>query len=112
MQLQEMTQEMKACVEECLRCHSMCLGMASHHCLVAGGKHVGVTHFRLMLACAESCQAAANFMLVGSEKHKAMCGLCADICEACAQSCEELGDMQDCVDACRRCAESCRRMSA
>ncbi len=112
MQHQDMTKDMKACVEECLRCHAVCLGMASHHCLVAGGKHVAVAHFRLMLACAEACQSAANFMLIRTDKHKAMCGLCAEICEACAASCEQLGDMQDCVDACRRCAQSCRSMAA
>jgi hypothetical protein len=65
-----------------------------------------------MLACAESCQTTANFMLIGAEKHKAMCRLCAEICEACAQSSKELGDMQDCVEACRRFAESCRKMAA
>jgi Mg-chelatase subunit ChlD len=65
-----------------------------------------------MLACAESCETAANFMLIGTEKHKAMCRLCSEICESCAQSCKELGDMQDCVEACRRCAESCRKMAA
>jgi len=86
--------------------------MASNHCLEAGGDHVKPDHFRLMLACAETCQSAANMMLLGSQHHKAMCRVCADVCEACAQSCEQLADMRDCVDACRRCAESCRRMAA
>ena len=34
----KMSSEMQACIEDCLRCHSVCLGMASHHCLEAGGK--------------------------------------------------------------------------
>ena len=111
----KMSSEMQACIEACLRCHSVCLGMASHHCLEAGGEHVEPMHFRLMLACAETCKSAANLMLIGSghsDHHKAMCRVCADVCEACAQSCERLGDMQDCVDACRHCADSCRRMAA
>jgi len=41
------------------------------------------------------------------------CALCAEICKACEESCEEFaGDatMKACEDACRRCFESCRRM--
>ena len=108
----QMSSEMQSCIEECLRCHSVCIGMASHHCLEAGGKHVEPMHFRLMLACAEACQSAANLMLIGIDHHKAMCRVCADVCEACAQSCEQLGDMQMCVDVCRRCADSCRHMTS
>jgi hypothetical protein len=29
---------MQKCIDECLRCYSVCLGMAMHHCLEAGGK--------------------------------------------------------------------------
>lgn len=105
-------EDMRQCIEECLRCHAVCLGMASHHCLEAGGAHVEPIHFRLMLACAEACQSAANFMLIGVPHHRAQCGICAQVCEDCAKSCEELSDMQECVEACRRCAEHCRRMAA
>lgn len=108
----KLSSDMQACIDECLRCHSVCLGMAMHHCLEAGGKHVEPMHFRLMLTCAEACQAAANFMLIGTVHHKHMCAECADVCEDCAKSCEQVGDMQECVDACRACAESCRRMAA
>lgn len=103
--------DVKACIEECLRCHSICLGMASHHCLEAGGQHVGPAHFRLMLACAEICSAAANMMLVGTDHHKRLCGVCADVCRDCAGSCKSLEGMQECVDACRRCEQPCRKMS-
>lgn len=108
----QMSSEIKACIEECLRCHSMCLGTASHHCLERGGKHVEPAHFRLMLACAEICRSAADMMLVGAEQHKRVCAICADVCQACAKSCEAVGDMQECIEACQRCEESCRRMSA
>jgi hypothetical protein len=110
--MHQMSSEMRACIDECQRCHSVCLGMAATHCLELGGRHVEPKHFRLMLACAEICQTSANFMLMMSEHHKRTCAVCAEVCEACARSCEQVGDMQDCVDACRRCAESCRRMAA
>ncbi len=110
--MHEITAEMRACVEECLRCHSTCLGMASTHCLTLGGSHVEPGHFRLMLACAELCRTSAAMMLIATPHHKATCRDCAAICDECAASCEQVGDMTECVEACRRCAESCRRMAA
>lgn len=103
--------EMKRCVEECLRCHSVCLSTAMNHCLAVGGQHVEKNHFTLMMACAEICRTAAYFMLIGSRHHKHTCAECAEICTECADDCERIGDMQECVDACRRCAESCREMA-
>ena len=85
--MQHLSLEMRTCIEECLRCHATCLGMAMNHCPEQGGKHVEPSHMRLMLACAE-------------------------ICEECARSCEQVGGMEECVQACRRCAESCRKMAA
>src|SRR5690606_40074484 len=62
----------RSCVEECLRCHGICLGIASNHCLEAGGDHVAPPHLRLMLGCAEMCRSAASLMLINvprSEEH-------------------------------------------
>jgi hypothetical protein len=112
MHYQTQSPEMKRCIEECLACYQICLGMAAGHCLEAGGDHTEPRHFRLMLGCAEICRTAAHFMLLGSEHHKHLCRECAEICAECARDCESLGDMQECVDACRRCEESCRRMAA
>ncbi len=108
----KMTPEMQSCIDECLRCYQTCLGMASNHCLEVGGKHVEPAHFRLMLACAEMCRTSAHLMLLGTEHHRHACAECAEICEACAKSCEEVGGMDDCVRQCRRCAETCRKMAA
>jgi hypothetical protein len=104
-----MDEEMRRCVEACLDCHRTCVTMASQHCLDVGGRHVEPRHFRLMLACAEVCRTSAYFMELGTELHKRTC---AEVCEECARSCEEVGDMDACVEACRRCAESCRKMAA
>lgn len=103
--MHQMSPQMPGCIDECLRCYQTCLGMASNHCLPAGGKHTEPEHFRLMLACAEICRTSAHFMLIGLPEHK-------HTCRACAKSCEAVGDMQNCVDQCRRCAESCRKMAA
>lgn len=103
---------MQACIQDCLRCHEVCLGMTSHHCLEKGGKHGEPNHLRLMLACVEICRAAASIMLINVEQHKNVCSACAEICEACAASCEKIGGMEPCVEACLRCAKSCREMAA
>lgn len=104
--------DMRACIEECLRCDAACLGMAMNHCLTVGGKHVEPGHFKLMMACAEMCRTSAAMMMIGTRHHKQTCRECAEICDECAQSCEQVGDMEDCVRQCRACAESCRKMAA
>jgi hypothetical protein len=50
-------------------------------------------------------------MLSRSEYHERLCALCAELCDECAASCEEIGGMEHCVELCRRCAGSCREMS-
>ena len=81
------------------------------HCLERGGRHAEPTHFRLMMSCVEICRASAHIMLTGSEAHRASCAACAEICNACAESCAPLDGMEACVSACRACAESCRKMA-
>lgn len=106
------TTEMQQCIENCQKCHAVCLQMAATHCLEAGGKHTEPAHFRLMMDCAQICQTSADFMLRGSDHHAHVCAECADVCEDCAKSCEAIGGMDECVAACRKCAESCRAMSS
>lgn len=102
---------MQSCIDACSHCHETCLHTAMIHCLAVGGKHVEAGHFRLMINCAEICQASANFLLSGSAFHQKVCTVCAEICDACAKSCEQVGGMEDCVKACRECAESCHKMA-
>lgn len=103
---------LEQCRKHCLDCHHVCLETAMRHCLQSGGKHTEPVHFRLMLNCAEMCQTNANFILSSSDLHILTCGVCAEICRRCAESCEALGEMDACVQACRACAESCDRMVA
>ncbi|MGZ4959035.1 MAG: four-helix bundle copper-binding protein [Methylomonas sp.] len=107
-----MQHSMQSCIDDCMNCHQICLQTAMNHCLETGGKHVQPEHFRMMICCAEICQAAANFMLSSSAFHHHLCGVCAEVCDACAQDCRTLGGMDECVQACMSCAESCRQMSS
>ena len=85
------------------------------HCLALGGKHAEARHIGLLDDCAEICRTSAGFMLRGSEFHPRTCGVCAEVCRACAESCDRLaGDdelMKRCAEMCRRCAQSCERMA-
>jgi len=110
----QMTSEMRECIQNCLECYSICFETA-HHCLTMGGKHADPKHIGLLNNCAQICQTSAAFMLSGSELHGRVCGVCAEVCRACEQSCSSManGDetMRRCAEICRRCAESCQKMA-
>jgi hypothetical protein len=108
-----MNEQVQRCIKECLGCHSLCLETLTY-CLQQDGRHSEKDHIRLLIDCAEVCQTSANFMLRGSPLHPRSCGLCAEVCERCAEDCAKFGgdaQMQACADSCRRCAESCRKMA-
>lgn len=107
-------QDMQHCIQQCTNCHNVCTQTVSY-CLEQGGKHAQADHVRLVLDCAEICATSADFMLRGSPLHQRTCGVCAEVCERCAQSCEQFDDdaqMKACAEACRNCARSCQQMAA
>lgn len=105
------TVSLQCCIDSCLQCYRTCLSMATNMCLAEGGRHAGSAHISLMLGCAEICRTAAHFMIMESRLHQKICAVCADVCEACAVSCQQIGDMGECVEICRHCADNCRRMA-
>ena len=111
----QLGQRMRDCIQDCTRCHNVCVETVVH-CLGIGGDHAAAEHITLLLDCAQICATSADFMLRGSERHRQVCGVCADICDRCAGDCERLADgdatKMRCAQECRRCAESCRQMAA
>lgn len=107
-----MSSDIDECIGLCLDCYRSCEQTFAGHCLEQGGKHVAPEHARLMLSCAEVCRTAAALMLHQSPQHALQCGVCAELCRQCAQSCRDVGGMDECVQACEACAESCERMAA
>lgn len=105
---------LKQCIENCSRCHQICLSMLEH-CQTKGGSHAAASHLRLLGDCAEICQTSANFMLRNSPLHHLTCAACAEICNLCATECATLDSqdehMQECARACQTCAASCQEMS-
>lgn len=104
-------EDVMQCIEDCQRCHDICLQTAMQHCLKLGGEHASPQHIALMLTCAEMCQTTANAMLRGSAMQQVLCLACSDLCEACSANCQAVGDMRECIDMCRLCAESCQAMA-
>ena len=103
---------LQECITLCWECRTECQKTFFHHCLEQGGKHVEAAHVRLITDCIQACQTAADFMVRGSSLHMAECAVCAEVCDACAESCEHIGgeEMKRCAEVCRRCAQSCRDM--
>jgi hypothetical protein len=111
---EHISSEMRQCIENCSDCHDVCVETLVH-CLGRGGEHAAYEHIAALLDCAQACDTSRDFMLRGSELHSAICGVCADACERCAESCEAIDAdddvMRNCAEICRRCAESCRSMA-
>lgn len=107
------TQEMNACIENCTRCHGICLE-TMNYCLSQGGIHAEPDHILLLDTCADICRTSAAAMLRGAAIHKVICGACAEVCRQCAESCQAMGEdaeMKRCAEICRRCAHSCSEMA-
>lgn len=109
--MNQFSREVRDCIEQCLRCHAVCLATAMTECLETEGEHVRAQHIRLMLDCVAICQAAADFMSHKSQFHRDLCAICARVCEACADNCEAMHGMEECMAACRACAAACRAMA-
>lgn len=109
-----MSGEMEQCISNCLDCHRSCEETAAY-CMQMGGKHAAPEHLRALHDCAQICITSADFMLRGGELHPQVCGVCAQACTRCADSCEQFGSdaqMKECAQICRTCAESCQKMAA
>lgn len=108
----EMSDMMDSCIEECLSCHAACTETVAY-CLQMGGDHASPEHITLLQDCAQICQTSADFMLRMSDLHGLTCGICAEICERCAEDCRQFDVdemMMSCAEACSTCAESCSEM--
>ncbi|HEV7912651.1 MAG TPA: four-helix bundle copper-binding protein [Albitalea sp.] len=94
-----------ACADACDHCATACLNEPDP-------KRLGRC-IELDIDCAAVCRLAAGFMARGSGYDSAVCALCAVLCEACAEECEnhQYEHCRDCAAACRRCADECGRMA-
>jgi len=104
---------MQAAIEQCEKCHDVCARTLTHS-LDQGGRHALTDHITALLDCIEYCRTCVSFMLRQSPAHRRVGEICAELCDACAVSCEQFPDdraMDACAKECHRCAESCRKMA-
>jgi hypothetical protein len=106
-------QKYSACIEACNSCAVACNHCAAS-CLQEQDVKMMARCIALDLDCAQICALAAAAMARGSEHAKAICGLCADICQSCADECAKhaMEHCQQCAKACLQCALECRKMAA
>jgi len=104
---------MHDCIQACWTCRDICQATLYNYCMEQGGHHAEPAHVRLMADCIQICQTSADFMTRNSELHEAVCAVCAEVCEACGESCSLFDDdqMKACAKACNDCAAICREMS-
>jgi hypothetical protein len=104
-------QTYQECLDACNACQVTCL-----HCAVACLNEPSPAELadciRLDLDCAELCQTAVGYMARGSSQAKAVCVLCATICQKCGAECAKHAHdhCQTCARACEECAQACRAM--
>ena len=60
--MSHMSDQMRSCVDECLRCYQTCLGTAMNHCLETGGKHVEPAHERTLVTASQPIQSRQKYM--------------------------------------------------
>jgi hypothetical protein len=103
----------KACIDACLHCAAICDHCALS-CTTEKDIHMMARCIQLDMECSAICYAAAKLMSLDSEKAMAICDLCADICEACANECglHDNDHCRQCKEACLACAKECRDMAA
>jgi hypothetical protein len=96
-----------------LHCHAACI-KTMQHCLNQGGRYSEASQIARLEDCSEFCQVAANFTLRNAMHQAYVCGLCANICDACSRYLEYLDSdalIRTCIEACNRCALECRRLA-
>ena len=103
---------MTACIEACNMCANAC-DMCASACLKEEDVKMMARCIALDIDCAQLCRMASGMMARGSAAAKAICMVCADVCDMCAAECgsHQAQHCQDCATACRRCAEECRNMA-
>lgn len=95
------------CIDACVECATIC-----NHCAISCLEEKEVQNLtkciRLDLECAVVCRATAGLMTLNSGYSTKISGLCATICDACAEECENhiaMEHCKECAEACRTCAK-------
>ena len=102
--------DMATCIDNCNTCYTACVICIREH----AGEKMMADCIKACLDCIGTTRTSAHLMSTGSPLHHQACGLCADACERCYNTCKEMDNpfCQQCAEACKQCMESCRAMAA
>lgn len=100
------------CIEACNLCAAAC-NLCAASCLREPDVKAMARCIALDMDCAALCSTAAALMARDSERAEALCALCAQACDACAEECakHDMDHCQACARACKRCVEACHEMA-
>jgi hypothetical protein len=93
---------------DCGQCSKVCDTTAKSAAKKGATYAAAVT---LMKDCSKICKLSDD--MHGSQFEAKVAELCADACNKCAASCEELKDnsLQNCIEECRKCETSCKKVA-
>ena len=102
-----------ACMDACNACVVACNYCAAS-CLREQDVKMMAKCIALDMECSQICALAVASMARGSEHARAVCALCADICQSCGDECakHDMAHCRECAKACLACAKACRDMAA
>jgi hypothetical protein len=99
-------------IEACLECLRWCSACVDEG--LTDDPSTMEASIRLCHECAPVCGVCTTLLSGNSRFAHELCGVCADICEACAVECgqhKHVETMRRCAEACSRCAKTCREVS-
>lgn len=103
--------DLKKCIDACLACAAACNHCAAS-CLQEKDVQMMIACIELDMECAVICTASAQLMSMGSDRSKAICKVCVEICRACAAECSQHQNdhCHECARQCTVCADLCEAM--
>ena len=106
------TNAYQVCIDACGRCTQAC-NECFEACLNEADVQARTKCIKMLMECARMCEMSVAGMSSNAQFAKQHCGLCATVCDACAQECAMFKDQhcQLCAQECRTCAQECRNMS-
>ena len=90
------------CLIDCQRCLHAMAGMESKNDCP-----------KCCALCIDACLASIKFMVAGNLFAAEYCGICADVCQWCAEQCgqHEHEHCVRCANSCVKCMEECRAIA-
>lgn len=106
---------LRDCIEACGDCLRVLRSYARNGARAGPGSRRERAMWRLMLDCAEVCEATANLLRADLACPPQRIEACRKLCAECAAACDATapsGPIGACAAACRRCAQACMAVSA